>query len=105
MARNKIDQWKTRIAEWQESGQTREVFCRERDLRISTFSYWRTKINKLESSESEPAMKGAFVRYSLPTSPSSQITIVWPDGMKLQLPVGINLREIAAFILAIKGPR
>jgi len=105
MARNKLDRWKEHITEWQESGQTREVFCREKDLRISTFSYWRTKINKLESRESEPTVKQDFIRYSLPTSTSSQITIGWPDGMKLQLPVGISLRELAEFIIAIKGPR
>ena len=105
MARNKLDQWKERITEWQDSGITREVFCRERDLKISTFSYWRTKINKLERCESEPTVKGNFIRYSLPTTTTSQITIGWPDGMKLQLPVGISLRELAEFILAIKGPR
>jgi hypothetical protein len=105
MARNKLDQWKGRMTEWQDSGQTREVYCRERDLRISTFSYWRTKINKLESSESETTAKKDFIRYRLPTSTSSQITIGWPDGMKLQLPIGINLQELAEFILVIKDHR
>jgi hypothetical protein len=36
MARTKLDQWKELITEWQ-----------ERDLKISTFAYWRTRINKL----------------------------------------------------------
>ena len=51
MARYKLNQWKDLITEWQESGKTRKAFCREHDLTVATFSYWRTKLNKLVGTE------------------------------------------------------
>jgi hypothetical protein len=43
MTKYKLDRWKTLIAEWQRSGKTREKFCKEKDVTVATFSYWRTK--------------------------------------------------------------
>ena len=105
MAEKKLDRWKSLITDWQTSGQTREVFCRERDLKISTFSYWRTKINKLGSAGTRAPMKDSFIRYSLPSSVSNGFTIEWPDGMKLRLPSGIRLQEIAELLGALKVHR
>jgi hypothetical protein len=105
MARTKLDQWKELITEWQESGQTREVFCQERDLKISTFAYWRTRINKLGNQKIEMPRGERFIHYNLPSPVSNGITIEWPDGMKLRLPVGIKLQELAGFLVAIEGHR
>ena len=108
MAEKKLDRWKSLITDWQESGETREVFCRERDLKISTFSYWRTKINKhnkLGNTGTGAPLKDSFIRYSLPSSVSNGFTIEWPDGMKLRLPSGISLQEIAELLGALKGHR
>jgi hypothetical protein len=103
MARYKIDQWKSFIAEWQKSGKTREAFCRERNLTVPTFSYWRTKLNKLGNTETDAPVKDSFVRYNLPSSVSNEITIEWPDGMKLRLPSEINLQEIGELLRSLKG--
>ena len=53
MAKYKLDQWKELISEWQASGKTRQIFCTEKDVTVATFSYWRTKINKLDAAEGE----------------------------------------------------
>ncbi len=103
MARYKLNQWKDLITEWQESGKTRKAFCREHDLTVATFSYWRTKLNKLEGTEAGAPVRDTFIRYNLPSSVSSGITIEWPDGMKLRFPLGINLQEIAELLRALKG--
>jgi hypothetical protein len=105
MARYKIDQWKDIITEWEMSGKTRKAFCRERDLTVATFSYWRTKLNRLGSTETGVPVRDSFVRYSLPTSVSNGITIEWPDGLKLRLPSGFNLNEIVELVRALKGDR
>ncbi len=35
--------WKKRIAQWEASGLTQAVYCREKGLSIHRFSYWRKK--------------------------------------------------------------
>jgi hypothetical protein len=77
MARYKLDQWKSFIAEWQKSGKTREEYCREQDLTVATFSYWRTKINKLGSTETGVPVRDTFIRYNLPSSTSRCVDIIY----------------------------
>lgn len=35
--------WLALAGAWEESGQSQGDFCRERGLKLATFSYWRTK--------------------------------------------------------------
>ena len=103
MTKYKLDQWKEHITEWQKSGKPREVFCREKDVTVATFAYWRTKIRKIESPH--PQVKDGFVRYNLPSTPTKGFTIEWPDGMKLSLPENIKLQELATLVRALKNPQ
>ena len=61
MAKYKLDQWKNLSAEWNASGMTREKFCSEKDVTVATFSYWRTKLNKLEKVGIEKSSRAEFV--------------------------------------------
>jgi hypothetical protein len=42
----KARQWKSLLAEWQDSGLSQREFCRRRDLSFSRFHYWRHKMNQ-----------------------------------------------------------
>jgi hypothetical protein len=103
MTKYKLDQWKEHITEWQNSGKTREVFCREKNVTVATFGYWRTKIRKIESSH--PQVKDGFVRCNLPSSPPMGYTIEWAEGMKLFLPGNLKFQELAALVRALKNPQ
>ena len=103
MTKYKLDQWKEHITEWQKSGKTREVFCREKNVTVATFAYWRTKIRKIENPD--PKVKDGFVRCNFPSSPLMGFTIEWPEGMKLSLPANIKFQELAALVMALKNPR
>jgi hypothetical protein len=105
VAKYKLDQWKELINEWQTSGKTRQSFCREQDVTVATFSYWRTKINKLDAAEGEVQGQDSFVRYSLPAALTGGYIIEWPEGMKLRFPAGIRIDEIAALINALRRQR
>ena len=100
MTKYKLDQWKEHITEWQKSGKNREVFCREKNVTVATFAYWRTKINKIEGKQ-VPEREG-FVRCNLPSSPSIGFTIEWPEGMKLSLPANIKFQELAELVRAFR---
>lgn len=102
MAKYKLDRWKTLIAEWQRSGKTREKFCKEKDVTVATFSYWRTKINKLEKVNPESPARDGFIRYTLPPTGKLGYSIEWPDGMKLRIPTGIGVQEIAGLLVSLR---
>jgi len=105
MAKYKLDQWKEFISEWQASGKTRQTFCQERDITVANFSYWRTKLNKVNTGQSETQGQNGFVRYSLTPAIPSGFIIEWPEGMKLRFPPGIGIDEITALINSLRKPR
>jgi environmental stress-induced protein Ves len=63
MALSKMEYWKGLISEWKSSGETREIFCKRKGVTVATFSYWRTKLRKLDS---ENGNTNPLVRFSIP---------------------------------------
>lgn len=75
--------WQQLIAEYESSGQVQSVFCAERGLALSTFSYWRRKLGTRDF-EAEPA----FVELSC-ERPESPVP-AW--DVELDLGRGMTLR-------------
>lgn len=42
--------WQHQISKWKVSGLSQKQYCRSRSLALSTFCYWKSRINKPESS-------------------------------------------------------
>ena len=40
--------WKKHIGNWERSGQSQRVFCAKRGLAVSTFQWWRAKLQSAE---------------------------------------------------------
>ena len=40
------EEWQRRIEEWKASDLTQEEYCKENNLKIATFHYWRKKISE-----------------------------------------------------------
>lgn len=38
--------WQTEVSAWQQSGMSQARFCRSRELKVKTFSYWHRKFRK-----------------------------------------------------------
>ncbi len=55
--RRSADQWKALIAEYEQSDETMESFCKRRELAVSTFSRWRGFIR---ASEQHTPERSAF---------------------------------------------
>ena len=53
--RRNRDQWRELLNEFANSSLTREQFCQERNLALSTFDYWQRKLK----SEASPEQDGA----------------------------------------------
>ena len=69
----------------------REQFCKEHDVTLATFSYWRTKYRK---SQQPP------VRLFSELQPEilDKIEITYPNGVKVSLPKDGGLSTIKALI-------
>jgi hypothetical protein len=93
----RIEEWRGIIAECKSSGSSQKDFCKEKDLSFSTFQYWRTRINKLDSSMSGTnGYFDGFIRHALPhVGGGTTYILEWPDGMRLRIPLHASVEEIS----------
>lgn len=49
-SQSKRSYWQAHINEWSKSGVTQKSFCRENNLSLATFGYWRKKLLPIKSS-------------------------------------------------------
>ncbi|WP_422133859.1 IS66 family insertion sequence element accessory protein TnpA [Endozoicomonas sp. ALD040] len=52
MAKNSPEhnEWQERIQAWQASGLSQNAWCKQHDIRVSKFGYWKRKLEKTSSS-------------------------------------------------------
>jgi hypothetical protein len=74
--------WRQLIQEWEKSGLAQTTFCRERDLVLHQFTYYRHVFLKERPSQS-PLMP---VRVNSTQAPSSHFILHLQNGMKLSIP-------------------
>ncbi|WP_043319729.1 hypothetical protein [Microbulbifer sp. HZ11] len=74
---SKTDFWQQHIADWHASGLSQAAYCDQHNLKLSTFTYWRSK-------QSKPRPK--LIPVSMPTT-SDLAELSLPGGIQLQLPV------------------
>lgn len=89
--RRNNEQWQDIFHRFEQSGQTREVFCAEHALALSTFSRWRQRLRAVSASQPLSHEAVSFVELSAPddvmAAPSSA-----PWDVELQLGADIVLR-------------
>ncbi|MCP4238510.1 MAG: IS66 family insertion sequence element accessory protein TnpB [Aestuariibacter sp.] len=62
--RRNVGQWQDIIRRFEQSGQTRDAFCAEQSLALSTFSRWRQRLRAGNVSPPESHQEVAFVELS-----------------------------------------
>lgn len=67
------------IQKWETSGIQQEQFCKEHEVKMSTFGYWRTQYLKHQK-KSDPA----FVPVEA-TGSAEDIEVVFPNGVTVRL--------------------
>ncbi len=84
------------IDQWRASGQRRDEFCRQHQIKVSTLSYWVTRKNRADKER-----PGGFVRIESAGSPSSadHVEIIYPNGVRLRIG-GVNRSVISSLIRA-----
>jgi transposase-like protein len=85
------DQWQAVFEQFEHSGQTREQFCHEHDISVSSFSRWRTKIRKRTSSKPLPTDPPLFAE--LTSEMRSPVSPGWDIELQLGTDIFLRLRR------------
>jgi hypothetical protein len=100
----KIDKWRVVLTDCKKSGMPQREYCLTKNLSYSTFSYWRTKINKIDS-PTDDETEAPFVRRTLPSMNSSTYILEWPDGMRLKIPSHLSRENVTDLINRLRAAR
>ena len=105
-------EWQELIEQWHRSGQSVGAFCADRDLRTSTFSWWRWRLGSAQPSEVEPEppvpVDGeSWLRWTAPASmPAGEegvsFELRWPDGLTLRVPQGFEPSSLARLLSVLE---
>ncbi len=84
------DQWQSLFERFEKSGQTRDQFCHQQGISLSSFSRWRTKLRKQTLVEPTSNDVPLFTELASGVQPEGVPVSGW--DIELQLGAGVVLR-------------
>lgn len=75
----KQQHWQQLFNDWQQSQLSQKDFCKNHDLNLATFGYWRTKLC------TKTAPKPKFIPVTI-QKPLPWIKVFLPGGIRLEIP-------------------
>ena len=80
--------WKSLSDEWEASSMTQPEFCKTKDINLSAFSYWRTRLSK----KSTVPFQSVKIKSSpvVHTPASRSIHLSLPNGIKATIPPSVD---------------
>lgn len=85
-ARRSAEEIAAMMAGYQQSGQTRQEYCRQRDIALSTFDYYRQR-------RKAPKVPAGFVAVTM-EAVNSPLTIVLRNGRRVEVVGGFAEEEL-----------
>ena len=94
------------IETWQESGQTKKLFCKNKKYSKSTFYYWLKKYQeeKQQSNTADSIVSKGFFPVKISDTIKSSINntklidIYYPNGVRISCPAGLKTDELRTLI-------
>ncbi len=87
--RRNEDEWRELLVRFEHGGQSREQFCADQGLAVSTFSRWRQRMRALGRADAKLSSEAVFVELSSADAPGA---VASPWDVELQLGKGMFLR-------------
>ena len=84
------DQWQSLFDRFEQSGQSRDQFCHEQGISLSSFSRWRTKLRKQTLVKPASSESPLFTELTSATQPEGSPVSGW--DIELQLGAGVLIR-------------
>lgn len=85
---SKSEFWSSHMAAWKRSGLTQAAYCRRHALSLPSFGYWRRVLGRPPEVSPSPALVPILV--GEPDSVLEAIEVRLPNGVQVQLPVGMS---------------
>ncbi len=85
------DQWQSVFDRFEQSGQTRDQFCHGQGISLSSFSRWRTKLQKQTPAKPTPSDSALFTELTSAVQPAE--SPAWDIELQLGADVLIRLRR------------
>jgi hypothetical protein len=99
--------WRQTLADWRSSGLTVRAFCKARDLRLTTFDYWKRELHRRDQAASPApskprprSAKPTFVPVTLNSSPSVEVLCQTDHVVCVS---GVSLSELFAALTVTPG--
>ena len=87
------DEWRDIIARFEQSGQTRDQFCTEHNLGLSTFSRWRHQLRRAGVPTSPSNSEAPFIELEPPVP--ANLSQAWDVELELGSGMVLRLRQSA----------
>ena len=83
--------WQGHITGWRQSGASQRTYCEQHELKLSSFTYWRTRL-----ASSKPNSK------LIPVTVTTQqaVTLTMASDLQLEIPVAL-LEQVLPTVLRI----
>jgi len=78
--------WQEQVSSWRRSGLSQAQFCRDRNLKVRDFGYWKRKFSQSSSAVSFVPLrvKSSAIR------PSSPLGLVLDSGLRIEVREGFS---------------
>jgi hypothetical protein len=91
--------WENHIQAWQQSGLSQAEYCRRNDLKNHRWWYWRKRI----SYPSDTDVTFVPLRFSSSEISPSGISVVTPNGYRIEINNGFDFSKLRQLIVAVRG--
>ncbi len=92
---SKLVHWESVITSWKESGKSQVNFCKDNEIKVSTFGYWQKRLS---------ASKNLFVPVKVLDSTRYEsifYKIETPLGVNIIIPSGANLDDLTVIFKSL----
>jgi hypothetical protein len=91
--------WEAQIQAWQASGVSQAEYCRQNNLKMHQWWYWRKRISHLSDSDI------TFVPLNLSSDKMyrSGVNVVTPNGYRIEVDNSFDLSKLRQLVTAVRG--
>jgi len=82
---DKPSYWQAQVSSWRRSGLSQAQFCRDHNLRVRNFGYWKRKFSRSSS-----VARFVPLRVKSSPSPSSSLGLVLDSGLRIEVRDGFS---------------
>ncbi len=95
--------WFDHIQACEASGLTQAEFCRDKNLSINTFAYYRSQYLAKPLAANPNSSSHSFVELHLPPVTLEPFSLSLPNGIKLSLPQSFNEKQLSKLLGVLRA--